>query len=132
MGYENRQLWQILEARLQAVDFAGLAPKAKRWMAEIAGGDEGEIRLPVRSVVGQLGLRSRTRKKKERIRDARIPPPGTVISKKYKGNEYSVKVLESGFEYEGAYYRTLSAVANEITGSHWNGYAFFGLEGKEQ
>lgn len=117
---------------MQEVDFAGLAPKAKRWMAEIAGDAEGEISLPLRAFTGQLGLRVRTRKKKERIRDARIPPPGTVISKKYKGNEYSVKVLETGFEYEGACYRTLSAVANEITGSHSNGYAFFGLAGNEQ
>jgi hypothetical protein len=38
-----------------------------------------------------------------------------------------VNVLEDGFEYEGLRYRTLSSVAKAITGSHLNGYAFFGL-----
>jgi hypothetical protein len=41
-----------------------------------------------------------------------------------------VKVLPGGFEYEGQVYRSLSAVAKAITGSHCNGYFFFRLGGK--
>jgi hypothetical protein len=40
-------------------------------------------------------------------------------------------VLPTGFEYRGATYRSLSAVATAITGSHWNGFLYFGLIGKD-
>jgi len=36
-------------------------------------------------------------------------------------------VLNKGFEYDGRVFRSLSAVAREITGSHWNGNLFFNL-----
>jgi hypothetical protein len=39
-----------------------------------------------------------------------------------------VTVLPEGYDYEGAIYRSLSAVANAITGSKWNGHIFFGLK----
>ena len=64
---------------------------------------------------------------KDRIRDRRLPIPGTVISKVYKGTVIDVKVLDKGFEYAGKPYRTLSAIAGSVTGQHWNGYLFFGL-----
>jgi len=60
-------------------------------------------------------------------RDRRLPIPGTIITKIYKGNPIKVKILEKGFEYEDKYYKSLSHVANVITGDHWNGYLFFGL-----
>jgi Protein of unknown function (DUF2924) len=60
------------------------------------------------------------------------PPPGTVLTRDYKGAEVRVTVLPKGFEYEGQVYRSLSAVAKAVTGSHWNGRAFFGLtKGRE-
>ena len=62
-----------------------------------------------------------------RIRDRRLPIPGTVISKVYKGTIVEVKVLDKGFEYDGKAYRSLSAIAGAVTGQHWNGYLFFGL-----
>jgi hypothetical protein len=36
-------------------------------------------------------------------------------------------VLADGFEYEGRKYKSLSAIAAEITGTRWNGFLFFGL-----
>jgi len=57
----------------------------------------------------------------------RTPPAGAVIARDYKGQEVAVKVLEKGFEYGGRVYRSLSAVAREVTGTTWNGYTFFGL-----
>ena len=62
-----------------------------------------------------------------KIRDRRLPIPGTVISKVYKGTIIDVKVLDKGFEYDGKAYRSLSAIAGAVTGQHWNGYLFFGL-----
>ncbi|MCM8789978.1 MAG: DUF2924 domain-containing protein [Candidatus Omnitrophica bacterium] len=61
------------------------------------------------------------------LKDNRLPIPGSTITKTYKGNDIQIKVLEKGFEYKGRIYKSLSAIAKEITGNHWNGYIFFGL-----
>jgi hypothetical protein len=50
-----------------------------------------------------------------------------MIHKKYKGQDIHVKVLDKGFEYNDKRYRSLSSVALEITGAHWNGFSFFNL-----
>ena len=60
-------------------------------------------------------------------RDPRLPPSGTVLKKTHKGTEYEIKVLESTFEYAGKTYTSLSKIANEITGTSWNGFAWLGL-----
>ena len=57
----------------------------------------------------------------------RLPLPGTVLTRKYRGRQVEAKVLPNGFEYDGQVYRSLSAVAKAVTGSHWNGHLFFGL-----
>lgn len=62
-----------------------------------------------------------------------IPPAGSVIKTVHKGNEYIVKVIDSGsnnprFEYDGRIYKSLSAIATDITGTRWNGYTFFKLK----
>jgi hypothetical protein len=58
-------------------------------------------------------------------RDQRLPPPGTMILREYGGSTHEVKVLLDGFEYLGRRYASLSKVASDITGAHWNGFAFF-------
>jgi hypothetical protein len=50
-----------------------------------------------------------------------------VITRDYKGRKLLVSVLDDGFEFEGRKFRSLSAIAKEVTGSHWNGVHFFGL-----
>jgi hypothetical protein len=64
-------------------------------------------------------------------RDARLPSPGALLVRCYRGQTLEVKVLARGFEYDDRIYASLTAVAREITGKHWNGYHFFGL-GKEK
>ena len=61
------------------------------------------------------------------LRDNRLPIPGTIITKTYKEIKIQVKVLDNGFEYKNKIYKTLTAIAKEITGSHWNGFLFFNL-----
>jgi len=61
------------------------------------------------------------------MRDKRLPIPGSVIQKKYKDQDIHVKVLDKGFEYNDKYYKSLSAIAFELTGAHWNGFSFFNL-----
>lgn len=60
--------------------------------------------------------------------DGRLPMPGALLTRVYKGKRVQVRVLPKGFEYEGEMYRSLSAVAKAVTGSHWNGHLFFGIK----
>ena len=60
-------------------------------------------------------------------RDRRLPEPGTVITRLYKGRLLEVRVLADGFAHDAERFASLSAVAKHITGSHCNGYHFFGL-----
>jgi len=57
--------------------------------------------------------------------DARLPLPGAILTRQYKGQRLEVTVLERGFAYQGRVYRSLSAVAKTITGSHCSGFLFF-------
>jgi hypothetical protein len=59
-------------------------------------------------------------------RDARLPRPGTVLTRRFREQTFTVQVLEKGFHYEGSVYRSLSAVARQISGTQWNGFPFFG------
>lgn len=60
--------------------------------------------------------------------DPRLPMPGGWIMKHHKGKTHVVKVLDDGrFEYEDRRYKSLSAIAQEITGTKWNGLLFSGL-----
>ncbi len=59
------------------------------------------------------------------LADERVPPPGTVLTRRYRGQAYHVVVRGDGFEYDGQVFRSLSAIAKLITGSHWNGLLFF-------
>ena len=59
--------------------------------------------------------------------DNRLPLPGTILKREYKGRVVRVKVLLDGFEFEGERYKSLTAVAKAITGKHWNGFHFFNL-----
>ena len=65
------------------------------------------------------------------VRDKRIPPPGTVLLRTYKNQKVAVTILEDGFEWEGRGYHSLSAIAKEVTGAHWNGLRFFNLTRKD-
>lgn len=53
--------------------------------------------------------------------------PGTWLSRTWHGEVHQVIGLESGFEYRGERYSSLSEIAKRITGSHWSGPRFFGL-----
>ena len=59
--------------------------------------------------------------------DSRLPMPGGLIVKQFKGQTIVVKVVDEGFEYGDRRYSSLSAIAQEITGTKWNGFLFFGL-----
>ncbi len=53
--------------------------------------------------------------------------PGTRFVRIYNGVRHTVTAKESGFLYDGRVYRSLTAIAREITGTPWSGRLFFGL-----
>jgi len=61
------------------------------------------------------------------VRDPRLPPVGTVLTKKHKADMHQVKVLADGFEWQGEKYASLSKIAFLISGTRWNGFLFFEL-----
>jgi hypothetical protein len=63
-----------------------------------------------------------------RAQDSRLPLPGALLTRKWKGRTILVEVLAKGFRYENRPYPSLSAIAVAVTGTGtgWNGLAFFG------
>lgn len=123
-------LWKRIAWRIQEQAYGGLSERAKQRAEDIA--DEADIRLRVpknafSGVTDETGKIIIGRPKGLAGRDKRLPAPGTIITREYKAETYAVKVLDNGFEYDNRMFRTLSSVAREITGSHWNGFAFFNL-----
>ncbi|MEI8389312.1 MAG: DUF2924 domain-containing protein [bacterium] len=53
---------------------------------------------------------------------------GTKLIREYKGEKHEVIALDKGFKYKDKFYKSLSAIANEITGTRWNGKIFFGVK----
>jgi len=73
-------------------------------------------------------VKQRRPKRPRPARKRRTLTPGTVVTRQYEGQEIVVKVLEGGgFEYAGNVFRSLSAIAREITGTTWSGPRWFGL-----
>ncbi|MDX2309621.1 MAG: DUF2924 domain-containing protein [Hyphomicrobium sp.] len=54
--------------------------------------------------------------------------PGTRLVREWHGVTHTVVILNDGVEWRGQRYRSLSVVAQEITGAHWSGPRFFGLK----
>ena len=54
--------------------------------------------------------------------------PGTQLVRQWQKTTHTVMVLDEGFALDGRTYKSLSAVAKAITGTNWNGYAFFGIK----
>ena len=112
-------LWKRIAFRIQELEYGGLSGDAQSKLQELIKEFD-----PINHVAKTTQVE--TPKKKEG-RDRRLPIPGTLVMKNYKGTKYEVKVLEKGFEFKNRSYKSLSAITKEITGAHWNGYLFFGL-----
>ena len=52
---------------------------------------------------------------------------GSTLVRQWRGRTHTVLVGENGFEYEGQRYRSLTVIAERITGAHWSGPRFFGV-----
>lgn len=110
--YPNRtHVESRIAYKLQEEVFGGLAPETKQRL-EAIGAKHSKIKL---------------RAKPREFNFA----PGTVILREWGEREHRVTVTAEGlFEYEGNTFKSLTAVARHITGTHWSGPLFFGLAGK--
>lgn len=73
----------------------------------------------------QSKVRAPETKAPPKPRDPRLPPVGTTLRRVYRGETHEVLVREQDFEYRGSSFPSLSAIARDITGTSWNGFAFF-------
>ena len=106
-GFSRSHLISRLSYRLQELHFGGLKPSTRAKLDTLADGLDPKAA-------------------RQRVVDR--PVVGTQLVREFQGREYTVTVLADGFEWHGRRYRSLSAVANAITKSRWNGWAFFGLK----
>jgi hypothetical protein len=58
--------------------------------------------------------------------------PGTVITREWRGERHVVHVQDGAFEHLGITYRSLSQIAQVITGVKWSGPRFFGLNNDQR
>jgi len=121
-GSNNRiYLWRKIAYRLQEIKYGGLTEKAQGRISELIERYDPVNNKTIRSNES-APVNGKTQNMK---RDRRLPIPGAILRKEYKGRMLEVRVLEKGFEFENKHYRTLSAIATDITGAHWNGFLFF-------
>jgi hypothetical protein len=105
----RRYLEARLAYRLQERVHGSLAPEVKAHLAEC-----GEVHSHIKVGRGP---------------EVRLMP-GTTLLREWDRREYRVTVMPDGhYELDGVRYKSLSAAARAITGSHWSGPAFFGLKG---
>jgi hypothetical protein len=55
--------------------------------------------------------------------------PGARLMREWNGTTHLVEIHEDGLHWQGQVYKSLSAIARQITGAHWSGPRFFGLSG---
>lgn len=122
----RRWLIRRITWREQAVREGGLSERAKARAMELARDEDLRVRPP-KTDEPTTGAGLRTIEGSMPKRDPRLPIPGTILRRTYKGTEHHVTVLADGFEHQGTVYRSLTAAAYAITGTHWNGLLFFGL-----
>jgi len=115
--YNRSFLTRRLAYRMQGLAFGGLSQRARGKMAALlaqAGCDE----------LGRLPAERRNRRD-----NGSRPIVGTRFLRDWNGEQHEVTVVQRGFAYRGRRYRSLSAIARAITGTRWNGPAFFGMRG---
>jgi hypothetical protein len=123
--HASNRTWLIkrIAWRMQALAEGDLSQRARKRAAELARDADLRLNPPQRKPAATTAT-------PEPVPipapvDPRLPPPGTILTRPYKGQLVQVQVLTDGFAYAGRVYPSLSAVAKAVTGSHCNGFHFF-------
>jgi len=130
---ELKERWRILYgAEAPSFNRQFLIKRLAYRIQEIAyGGLPDDVRVRLNKLLDEegydeIGVKVADRKPPRSAPGDR-PIPGTMLTREWDGERHEVTALQKGFEYRGIPYRSLSAVAREITGTRWNGPLFFGL-----
>jgi hypothetical protein len=127
--YNRDWLVKRIAWRVQALAEGDLSERARRRAVELAR--DADLRTTIPAVQSNPPASKQVSVRSVRFEtDERLPPPGTLLTRAYKGDTVHVQILANGFEFEGQVYGSLSAVAKAVTGSHCNGFLFFRLGGK--
>ena len=118
-------LFKRIAWRIQSLAEGDLSDRARRRAEELARDADLRTTAPRTPSPKNCGNGVQGAKPAASLADERIPPPGTVLARVYRGQAYHVVVRDDGFEYDGEVFRSLSAIAKMITCSHWNGFLFF-------
>jgi len=118
----RRVIWLI-----QAKAYGGLSERAKQRAEELARDADVRVTPPKHSLAFIPTMGDGPVVRTVVSTDDRLPAPGGAITREYKGRTLRVVVLPDGFEFEGERFRSLSAIAKKVTGSHVNGFRFFRL-----
>lgn len=102
-----------LSWELQAKKHGGLSTATKKKLEKLATEFAKNKELSIGNITTSLNFEIKA---------------GTKLIREYQGRKYEVTALEKGFEHNGKKYNSLSAIANEITGTRWNGKIFFGVK----
>ncbi len=123
----KRILW-----RIQANLHGGLSKKALARARQLA--DPSDLRLtgPAWPSMPEGAQTVNCSLPKSITSNQSILAPGTQLERMYKGQKIIVTIMENGVRWNGELYRSLSAVAKAVTGSHWNGKLFFGVSKHEK
>ena len=115
--------------RLQALAEGDLSERARRRAEELANDADLRMRAPRDPIKpGSVEMKARTTTSCiSPSSDPRLPLPGTLLAREFEGRDIVVKVLDNGFEFDDRRYKSLSAIAQEVTGTKWNGFLFFGI-----
>jgi Protein of unknown function (DUF2924) len=122
-------LFRRVAWRMQALAEGGLSERARQYAREIATDADLRLCAPKQLVESEPAVRVANA---SRQLDPRVPAPGTQLIKQYKDKTLAVTVLEDGYQYEERVYKSLSAIARQVTGTQWNGYVFFGLRLRQE
>ena len=95
--------------------------KFKQWEKETGG-------LKAKQQDRLNGLIKTYKRNPESFKKVANLKPGTRLVRIWKNKKHCATVMRDGFEYQGQTYKSLSKIANDITGKNWNGWVFFGLK----
>jgi len=129
-SYNKEHLIRKIAWRIQELAYGGLSERARRRAMEIANDADLRVTMPrgmARTDSPGVAERTMVTKLSGR-RDRRLPLPGTLLVREYKGKDVVVRVMDDGFEHDGEVYKSLSAIAKKVTGTKWNGHVFFGTD----
>jgi hypothetical protein len=119
---ELRRAWRTLHHTGPPLDLSrdliirGLADKLQQ---RAQGGPTRAVQRRLRILAGEFERGTRS------FDPGGVLKTGATLVRQWRGHTHTVLVRDDGFEYDGQRYRSLTVIAERITGAHWSGPRFF-------